>query len=118
MHGTIGFKAHYESIDDEEKSMYRNIFLVSDEKHDDLVIPFMREIISLNDVKHIVFGCLPHRLTPRIDSFFRENNYNTCETTCCQLLELDRETFQKITKATTYSVPAGDYRLTTSISYQ
>lgn len=108
MYETIGFKAHYESIDQEEKSIDRSIILISDEKCDDLVIPFIRDVVPWKAIKSIAFCCLSHRLTPIINNFICENDLGKPYIYNCEQLEIDKQTFMEMTKDDKYSCPSGD----------
>lgn len=93
---TVGFKSHYESVTDEEKFMYWDVFFVcNDNKHDHLMMSLITYCVPWTTVKRIIFWSFPPRFTSMIQSFIHENKLGECHILTGYQMELDKKAFNK-----------------------
>ncbi|CAF4011946.1 unnamed protein product [Rotaria magnacalcarata] len=107
IYSLMGFKSTYESVTEEEASMYREINFFCDNKEDQLFVSMIRYYVPWTTAKSIVFSSFPHRFLSIIESFIQENSLGSTHITTCQQMELDKESFKEKYKTMTYACPSG-----------
>ncbi|CAF1152973.1 unnamed protein product [Rotaria magnacalcarata] len=106
IYSLMGFKSTYESVTEEEASMYREINFFCDNKEDQLFVSMIRYYVPWTTAKSIVFSSFPHRFLSIIESFIQENSLGSTHITTCQQMELDKESFKEKYKTMTYACPS------------
>lgn len=105
----VGCKADCDLLTEEDKLKSRNVSFFCDNKHDNLLISLIRQVISWSKIETIVFSAIQHRYSLLIENFIRENNLGKCHSSSFQRMDLDKQIFEEKTKNLKYIHPSGNY---------